>query len=121
MSCKENIDEMLKVRGPYDINQIAKVAAEASLETLPQLKQYSDEVMNKAKPFTEEFFRERTINFCPSDANFIYFKEPFAGFSAKLEENGILIRPQADGYARVTIGALSQMERFTEIFNQITF
>ena len=121
MSYKTNIDEMLKVRGPYDINQIAKVAVEASLETFPELKQYCDEVMNKAKPFTEEFFRERTINFCPSDANFIYFKEPFAGFSAKLEENGILIRPQADGYARVTIGALSQMERFTEIFNQITF
>ena len=120
MSCKENIDEMLKVRGPYDINQIAKVAAEASLETLPELKQYCDEVMNKAKPFTEEVLREKGVEFCPSGANFIYFQEPYAGFSAKLEENGILIRPQADGYARVTIGTLSQMERFTEIFNQIT-
>lgn len=120
MSCKENIDEMLKVRGPYDINQIAKVAADASLKTLPELKQYCDEVMKESKQFTEKFFREKGIEFFPSGANFIYFKEPFARFPDKLEENGILIRPQADGYARVTVGTLSQMQRFVEIFNQIT-
>lgn len=120
MSCKVNIDEMLKVRGPYDINQIAKVAAEASLETLPELKKYCDEVMNKAKPLVEKFFREKGVAYCPSEANFIYFKEPFAGFSEKLEGNGILIRPQADGYARVTIGTIKQMQQFVEIFNQIT-
>lgn len=120
MSCNVNIDEMLKVRGPYDINQIAKVAAETSLETVPELKKYCDEVMKEAKPFIEEFLREKGVEFCPSGANFIYFKEPFAGFSDKLEENGILIRPQAHGYARVTIGTLSPMQRFAEIFNQIT-
>ncbi|MBU0981671.1 histidinol-phosphate aminotransferase family protein [Patescibacteria group bacterium] len=120
MSCRANIDEMLKVRGPYDINQIAKVAADASLKTLPELKQYCDEVMKESKPFTEEFLREKGVEFFPSGANFIYFNEPFAGFSAELEGNGILIRPQADGYARVTIGKLSQMQRFAEIFNQIT-
>lgn len=120
MSCNENIYEMLKVRGPYDINQIAKIAADASLETLPELKQYCDEIMKEAKPFTEEFLKEKGVDFFPSGANFIYFKEPFTGFSDRLEENGILIRPQADGYARVTIGTLSQMQRFAEIFNQIT-
>jgi len=119
MSCKENIDEMLKVHGPYDINQIAVVAADASLKTLPELKQYCDEVMNKAKPFIEEFFRKKRIEFCPSGANFVYFKEPSVGFSDKLEENGILIRPQTDGYARVTVGTLLQMQQFAEIFNQI--
>lgn len=120
ISCKENINEMLKVRGPYDINQIAKVAAGASLKTLPELKQYCDEVMKEAKPFTEEFLREKEVKFFPSGANFIYFKEPLTGFSDKLKENGILIRPQADGYARITIGTLSQMQRFAKIFNQIT-
>lgn len=121
LSCKVNIDEMLKVRGPYDINQMAKIAAEASLETLPELKKYCDEVMTEAKPLIEKFFREKGVAYCPSEANFIYFKEPFAGFSEKLEENWILIRPQADGYARVTIGTLKQMQQFVEIFNQITY
>lgn len=120
MSCKANIDEMLKVRGPYDINQIAVVAADASLKTLPELKQYCDEVMKEAKLFTEKFLRKKGIEFFPSGANFIYFKEPFARFSDKLEESGILIRPQADGYARVTIGTLTQMQRFVEFLNQIT-
>lgn len=120
MSCRANIDEMLKVRGPYDINQIAKIAAEASLETLPELRKYCDEVMNKAKPLVEKFFKEKGVVFYPSGANFIYFKEPFAGFSEKLESRGILIRPQADGYARVTIGPLKQMQQFIEIFTQLT-
>lgn len=120
MSCKTNIDEMLKVRGPYDVNQVAKIAADASLKTLPELKRYCDEVMKEAKPFTEEFLRAKGVEFYPSGANFIYFKEPFAGFSGKLEKNGILIRPQADGYARMTVGTLEQMQLFTKIFNKIT-
>lgn len=120
ISSKANIDEMLKVRGPYDINQIAKVATEASLETLPELKKYCDEVMNVAKPLIEKFFRKNRVPFCHSGANFIYFKESFAGFSKKLKKNGILIRPQADGYARVTIGTLKQMQQFVETFNRIT-
>jgi len=118
MSRKININEMMKVRGPYDINQIAAVAADSSLDNLPD--QYCEEVMMVAKPFTEEFLREKGITFCPSGGNFIYFKEPFAGFPDKLEENGILIRPQAGGYARLTIGTLKQMQLFAEIFNQIT-
>lgn len=120
MSCEANIGEMLKVRGPYDINQIARVAAEASLESLQDLGRYCDEVMNDAKPLVEKFFRKKRIRFFPSGGNFIYFKKPFDDFSEKLQENGTLIRPQAGGYARVTIGTARQMRKFIQIFNQLT-
>lgn len=120
MSSKANRDEMLKVRGPYDINQIAKVAAEASLETLSELREYCDQVMMRAKTLVEKFFKERGVVFYPSGANYIYFKEPFVGFSERMESRGLLIRPQAGGFARVTIGTLEQMRKFIEIFNQLT-
>lgn len=119
MSCAKNIEEMMKVRGPYDVNQMAKVAAQASLESLQDVKQYSEEVMKSAKPMVEKFFKKNDIEFLPSGANFIYFKEPFENFSASLEENGILIRPQAGGYARVTIGTSKQMKKFIQIFNKL--
>ena len=53
-------------------------------------------------------------------ANFIYFKEPFAGFPDALEKNGVLIRPRTGGYARVTIGTYVQMQKLTQIVNQLT-
>lgn len=119
MSCAKNINEMMKVRGPYDVNQMAKVAVQASLDCQQDVQQYCEEVMKRAKPMVEKFFREKRIEFLPSGANFIYFIEPFENFSAALEENGILIRPQAGGYARVTIGTIFQMKKFIQIFNKL--
>lgn len=119
MSCRENIDEMMKVRGPYDINQVATVAAKACLSSLEDMKRYCDEVMNRAKPMVEQFFREKKVEFLPSGANFLYFKEPFNNFSERLQGNGILIRPQANGYARVTIGLPEQMAQFIQIFTKL--
>lgn len=119
ISCAKNINEMMKVRGPYDVNQMAKVAVQASLDSLQDVQQYCEEVMQRAKPMVEEFFRKNRIEFLPSGANFIYFEEPFENFSPVLEENGILIRPQAGGYARVTIGTSVQMKKFIQIFNKL--
>lgn len=119
ISCAKNINEMMKVRGPYDVSQMAKVAAQASLDCLQDVQQYCDEVMKSAKPIVEEFFREKGIEFSPSGANFIYFKEPFDNFSAVIEENGILIRPQSSGYARVTIGTSMQMKKFIQTFKKL--
>ncbi len=113
ISNSKNIDEMLKVRGPYDVNQVAKVMAEASLNTNPS--EYCNEVMLKAKPLVEAFFTKSGVEFFKSGSNYIYFKEPYAGFSQDLRENGILIRPQADQFARVTIGTVKQMEKFISI------
>ncbi len=120
VSSEANISEMLKVRGPYDVNQVAAAAASAALDSLADTRQYCDEVMGEAKPFVESCFRDLGIDFFPSRANFIYFKEPFKGFPERLKQSGILIRPRSDGYARVSIGTLQQMQKFAEILTQIT-
>lgn len=120
VSCEQNIREMLKVRGPYDVNQIAKMAGAASLEDLSDVKNYCDEVMNKAKPMLENFLRSQGVCFLNSAANFVYFKEPWENFSKELEGKGILVRPRENGFARVTIGTVEQMKRFIKIFKQLT-
>lgn len=117
ISCKENIEQMLKVRGPYDVNQMAKVAAEAALEA--GVDDYVEEVMQVAKAMVEDFFRKKQIEFYPSGANFIYFKAPRADLVELLKAEGILVRPQNDDFIRVTIGQEKQMKQFIQSLTKI--
>lgn len=109
---KEIIEEMLKVRGPYDINMVALVAVRAALENISEMDAYAEEVMKKAKPFVEEFFKKTGIRFFPSGANFILFEENEEINFEKLKTEGVLIRPRGKNLARITIGTFPQMQKF---------
>lgn len=118
------ICEMLKVRGPYDVNMPAYYVAAAALTDLDGVRRYVDEVINEAKPFTETYFSDNKITFWPSAGNFILFKpkNPNAVEEA-LRQNGVLVRPQSktniEGTLRVTIGTLQQMKTFTKTYTQV--
>lgn len=118
---KRYITEMLKVRGPYDVNQIAYYAASAALKDVSGMKKYANEVMREAKPLVEHFFNENQIHFYQSSGNFILFKpnKP-AKVSRVLRENGIAVRsldkPIIQGTLRLTIGTVEQMKRFIKVY-----
>ncbi|MFC1810745.1 histidinol-phosphate transaminase [Patescibacteria group bacterium] len=122
----ELINEMLKVRGPYDVNQAAVVAARASLQpkVLEDVEDYRKEVMEVAKPMVEKYFDERGIEYFPSSANFVLFKtdDPTKIYEG-LKENGILVRPRKgpniNGTIRVCIGTVEQMKKFMDIFDTL--
>lgn len=121
ISSSTNIAEMLKVRGPYDMNMPAVVAAQAVLDDLESLNEYINEVMNKAKPMVEEFFRKNNIEFYPSRANFLLFKMQKSSLLVeKLRSLGFLTRlregKRIDGTIRVTIGTVNQMKKFINQF-----
>jgi histidinol-phosphate aminotransferase len=63
LSQEQNVKELLKIRGPYDINMFAKVAIEAALDDVGYMKNYVKEVMEKSKPKLEQFFRENNVKF----------------------------------------------------------
>jgi histidinol-phosphate aminotransferase len=115
------IKELLKVRGPYDVNQVAARAAFTALESLDDTKRYVKEVMNKAKPIVESFFEQNGIIFYPSSGNFVLFKPVNARQVANtLRQNGILVRPQnkpnIEDTLRLTVGTTEQMRRFIEVY-----
>ena len=117
MAQESTLTEMLKVRGPYDVNMAAVLAAEAALDDIDDMKAYVEEVMTRAKPMVEAFLEEVKIPFVRSDSNFILLKPSDAeSFYSSLEKAGIRTRPQKnngiDGTVRVTIGTQSQMEKF---------
>ncbi|OHA65194.1 MAG: hypothetical protein A2672_01765 [Candidatus Wildermuthbacteria bacterium RIFCSPHIGHO2_01_FULL_49_22b] len=114
ISQTQNIQEFMKIRGPYDVNMFAKTAIVAALADLPYFERYIAEVMREAKPKVEEFFRAKGVKFYPGVANFLLVepKEP-EKLIKNLQEQGILVRPREDppGTVRISIGTLQDTER----------
>jgi histidinol-phosphate aminotransferase len=116
------INEMLKVRGPYDVNQAASYAASLALTRTDAVLAYAAEVMGEAKPLVERFFDREGITFYPSAGNFILFKPNNAAQVAEtLDQNGVRLRPQhkapVEDTLRISIGTVSQMQRFIEVYD----
>jgi len=124
ISQEENIQELLKIRGPYDVNMFAKTAIIAALEDPKYVEDYIREVMENSKPKLENFLKEKGIFFYPSSANFLLLRFPNPEeIIKKLKSRGILTRPKKapDGKLalRVSIGTLEDTERFIRVFRDI--
>lgn len=121
ISQENNIQELLKIRGPYDVNIFAKTAILAALEDTEYVKDYIKEVMEKSKPKLEQFLREKRIFFYPSSANFLMLRISNPEKLMKnLKSKGILVRPKKDSdgkeAVRVSIGTMEDTERFINLF-----
>jgi len=125
LSQENNIKELLKIRGPYDINMFAKIAILAALKNLDYVNRYTKQVMEISKPMLENFFSKKGIYFFPSRANFLFIKiknsQKIIDF---LKKNGILVRPKrgpggVEGI-RISIGTLKDTEKFIKVFSKIT-
>jgi histidinol-phosphate aminotransferase len=123
LSDNRNIEEMLKLRGPYDVNALGYHAAKAALEDRENTNEYVDEIMNHSKPMVEDFFRRNDIEFFESSANFLLFRvnNDSNELFEKLKKNGFLLRPRDGGSLkntfRVTMGTSDQMRQFCNIFS----
>jgi len=124
ISKEENIQELKKIRGPYDVNMFAKIAILAALEDIKYMEDYVREVMEKSKPKIESFLGEKEIFFYPSKANFLLLKIPYPDkIIEDLKSKGILVRPKfaPDGQkaVRVSIGRLKETDRFINVFDKL--
>lgn len=115
---KAILNEMKKIRGPYDINMMSVCAAKASLEDIKSVRKYTDEVMKKAKPKVEEFLTQNKMEFYPSGANFILFKPNNPKVFKVLKKNGLLLRSINGKFIRLTIGTVKQMGKFIQFYRQ---
>ncbi len=124
ISQEENIRELLKIRGPYDVNMFAKTAIMAALDDIKNMEDYVKEVMEIAKPKLEEFLKRKGIFFFPSAANFLLLKISNSDkVIGDLKSEGILVRPKSapDGERRlrVSIGTLKDTDKFIKAFGKV--
>ncbi len=123
VSQSDNINQLLKIRGPYDINQLAVVAVQAALENPQYTKDYVEEVVRKSRPALEQWCRGRKIDFWPSVANFLWTFPPQAQELAQfLESRNILVRPKKDAAGRlglrINLGSVEQTETLIKALNE---
>lgn len=124
ISQKDNIQELLKIRGPYDVNMFAKTAILAAIADRKYMEDYVREVMMVAKPELEKFLKEKGISFYPSKANFLLLKLPNPKKTIEnLKSKGILVRLKKDSFGkdavRVSIGTIKNTEQFIKSLSEV--
>ncbi|MBD3183393.1 aminotransferase class I/II-fold pyridoxal phosphate-dependent enzyme [Candidatus Poribacteria bacterium] len=107
ISQDSNLEELLKIRGPYDVNMFAKVAVLAALKDRGYMEDYVNEVMKVSKPKLEGYLKNKGVKFFPSKANFLFLPvDNSEAIIDGLKDQGILVRPKQDpdGHKRVRVG-----------------
>ena len=119
ISHKDNINTLLNVRGPYDVNQFAAIAINAALDDPFYTQRYVREVMDSSKPLLEAYLKKKSIDYWPAVANFLWIFPPSPkAVETHLRDRGILVRPKKDNTGklglRITIGDKPQTERLIQ-------
>ena len=118
---EEFISQLLKIRGPYDVNMAALVAAWALLQDRESWQELVQQLMVVSKPALEQFLIEHRVRFYPGEANFLLV-EPKGGATpavSYLKERGILerpMRPPLEHCFRMNLRKMEDMQHFFEVF-----
>ncbi|CAM3500514.1 pyridoxal phosphate-dependent aminotransferase [Parendozoicomonas haliclonae] len=123
LSAAENIQALLNIRGPYDVNQLALVAARAALSHPEYTHEYVKEVMSVSKPIMEQWLDKHQITYWPSAANYLWLfpQNPELMFNELMAAH-ILVRPKDDSDGnkglRITLGTQEQTERLIQVLER---
>lgn len=120
----DNVLALLSVRGPYDVNQLAIVAAQAALSHADATLEYVREVMHDSKPALERYLDSKSVSYWPSCANYLWVFPANSELVEKhLASDGILVRPRVDQDGkrglRITLGTREQTDRLIASLEQV--
>ena len=117
VSHPEVADLMNRVRQPFNVNSVALAAATAALADEQHLRM-AREVNDEGLAYLETAFRQRSLGFIPSVANFItvHLPRPAGEVHDSLLRSGVIVRP-VGGYGlpehlRISVGTAAENERF---------
>lgn len=117
---KNIIENIEKIRCPFNVNSIAQNAAIAALKDEDFVKR-SYEMNKEGKKYLYEEFDKLGFEYAPSETNHIFVnvgKESNFIFE-ELQKRGVIIRPFMNTYIRVTIGTMEQNEIFIEKLKEV--
>ena len=116
MASKEVVEELEKVRVPFNIATIAQKAAIVALQD-DKFVNYCRKKNKEALEYLYQELDKMKTNYIKSEANFIMIDAGMDGNVAfeKLLKQGFIVRPgfpNMENYIRVSIGTLDQMKKF---------
>jgi histidinol-phosphate aminotransferase len=115
------IEEMNKVRQPFNVNSLAQRAAIAALEDIEHIKE-AKRLNEEGKKYLYSEFASLGIEYIPTEANFIFIilKDDTAPqLYNNLLKEGVIIRPMGERALRVTIGLPDENKRLVEALKKI--
>ena len=114
--------ELQKIRGPYDVNVVAVLAAREQLNNPENWQKMVRHLMDESKPAIEKYFDEKQVRYFPSKANFLLVEPSDAQQACKfLMENKILVRPMRLPIVhtfRMSLRTMPEMQRFMDAFTR---
>ncbi len=116
---KEILNDMNRLREPFNTNTIAQRAALAALNDTEHIL-HSKNVNESGKKYLYNEIASMGIKHIPTEANFLYIPvENAMTIHESLMQMGIIIRPVAPNAIRVTIGLPEENKRFIEAFKAV--
>ncbi len=121
---KEIIDDMNRIRQPFNVTRPAQVAGVEALKDRMFIKQ-SQVVNEEGKRYLYEQFEKLGLEYVPTYANFILVKTGFKSREvfSRLLKRGVIVRAM-DGYGfpyhiRVTIGTMRENLKFIKALKEV--
>jgi histidinol-phosphate aminotransferase len=120
MANEEIIHNINKIRGPFNVNTLAQVAALAALED-EEFIEKSYKVNEIGKKYLYEELDKIGIEYAPSETNHIFMNVERDGNEVfvELQKRGMIIRPVTGTWIRVTIGTQEQNELFIKLLKEV--
>jgi histidinol-phosphate aminotransferase len=114
------IAELRKVQPPFSVSEVGEAAAVASVGNRAELER---RVRSNAASRHRLLgaLAERDLAHTESQTNFVYFElsVPGSESSALFTDQGVIVRPMAGGWLRVTIGSESENRRFVQALDEV--
>ncbi len=110
------IEEMNKVRQPFNVNSLAQTAAIEALRDENHIRRVK-QLNIREKKFLYKEFEKMGVSFVPSEANFIYvtFNEDVAGnIYEKMLKHGVIVRPMGPNAIRITTGLQGENKKLVK-------
>lgn len=120
IASKEIIENLNKVRGPFNVNSLAQVAAIAALEDDEFIEKVYE--MNlEGKKYLYDELKNMNLFFPPSETNHIFVdvKKDAQEVFTEMQKRGVIIRPMGGTFIRVSIGTMEENKFFVKILKEI--
>ncbi len=120
MTSPELVDAMNRVRQPFNANDLAQEAALAALADDDHVT-HSIQVNEEGKRTLAELFDSLSLNYLPTQANFIYFNVGMDGGPVFQEclKQGLILRHIHGDWIRVTVGLPHELARLAQVLPDV--
>lgn len=120
ISNKEIIENLNKVRGPFNVNSLGQAAAIGALEDDDFVKEIY-ELNLEGKKYLYDELKKMDLSFPPTETNHIYLdvKKDAQEVFIEMQKKGVIIRPMGGTFIRVSIGTMEENKFFIKTLKEV--